>query len=75
MFVRDKLVIFDEDIGPGDRFWSELIEIFRGGVERDIFFLVFDSWNYFLSHSGFSAWKVLTVFGVNVVVGGVGFSF
>ena len=75
LFIRDKLVIFDEDVGFRDMFGSILVEILRCGVEVDVFLLILDSGDDLFSHLRFSSWEIFAIFGVNVVIRSVGFSF
>ena len=73
--IRYKLVVFDEDIGLGDTFSPVLVEIFRCGVKRHIFILIFDPRNNLLPHLRFLPRVIFSILGVDIRVGDVGLCF
>ena len=75
LFIGDELVVFDEDIVFCYFFGAELVEVFGCGVEIDIFLLILDSGDDLFSHLGFGSGVIFPVFGIDVIVGSVGFGF
>ena len=75
LLVRDIDIVLDVNLVLGDLLGPELLQVFRSGVEMNVLLLVLDPGHQFLPHLRFCTWVVLSILGVDVVVGLVRLGF
>jgi hypothetical protein len=63
-----KLIILDENLCFRHTLSTILSKVFRIWVKRNLIFLIFHSWHYFLTHLWFLSWKMFSICRVNIIV-------